>query len=293
MKKIAILIFFLLGALQASSSDWISFGQGEEERYYGRLFIIEYPSDFTFSTKGRIFPIDYWGERLKPKSGDFLLLESRQREFSIKADPFVDHYNNNDGSPMNVEETLAFTKSGLRSPQVEYRNRYIVVHGITPDGLSYRAYFFRKEVPAEHGVDLQILDFTYSTPITQVDPVIMEILSRFKSYYEKPRFPLGKNDFVGWDEAVSEAMELDFYTPRRGDIVTMYGFPQKVVEGPVFGSLIYYYYCPDHLPKLQRLQQASPHGDRMRICLGFHFNEDGKLISVELTQLEIPEPEPS
>lgn len=105
-------------------------------------------------------------------------------------------------------------------------------------------------------------------------------------------FPLGENDFAQWNEAVSKAMELDFYTTTSRDVVTMYGPPQTDCNLG-YGHHIYYYYCPDNLPKLQRLQQSSPHGDRMWICLGFHFNEHNKLISVELTQFEIPEPEPS
>lgn len=68
MKKILISIFFLLGAIQANSADWKSFGLGEERKYLGNHFLIEYPSDFAFSPESDIFPIGYRGEK-KGKKG--------------------------------------------------------------------------------------------------------------------------------------------------------------------------------------------------------------------------------
>ena len=186
MKKIVISILFLLGAIQANSSDWISFGQGEERKYRGNLFIIEYPSDFTFSPESQIFPIDYHGERKKTEDNgiDFLMLESQQREFRITAVPFVPHYTNKDGLPMNVKDTLAFLESRLCLPKVEYRKDCTVVHGFSRNRLEYIAYFIPNDVPSEFGVNLQLLYFTYPNPIIRIDPVIMEIISRFKSSYE-------------------------------------------------------------------------------------------------------------
>ncbi len=187
MKKILISIFFLLGAIQANSADWKSFGLGEERKYLGNHFLIEYPPDFTFSPESRIFPVGYKGERRKAKidiEGDFLMLESRQRKFSIIVFNFVPDLGNSDGSPMDVDETIAFQKSRLNFPKVEHRKSCTVVHGITRNGLHYIAHFIPNRESSGGAVFSQALFFTSPTPMKQVDPVIIEVISRFKSCYD-------------------------------------------------------------------------------------------------------------
>ncbi|MBQ7024603.1 MAG: hypothetical protein IJN29_13560 [Akkermansia sp.] len=104
------------------------------------------------------------------------------------------------------------------------------------------------------------------------------------------RFPLGENDFIQWDDAVTAAISFDFLTTSSLDIISIYGKP-RTIGSYSEGSYVYYYYCPSNLPKLERLRQqvSDNEKDRMTIRLCFGFNENHQLISVEIQSFAVPE----
>ena len=88
MKKTLSTIIFLLATFQATATEWVSFGRGEECERYANLFIIEYPSDFFFSPKSMIFPVDYKGPRARYVPPHILVLESEKRHSTSLRFPF-------------------------------------------------------------------------------------------------------------------------------------------------------------------------------------------------------------
>lgn len=105
-------------------------------------------------------------------------------------------------------------------------------------------------------------------------------------------FPLKENDFDGWSEAISKAMELDFLTTTSHDVRALFGDPEMV--GNYDYKYSYSYYCPDNLPQLQRLRQVYPQKKRKRIWILLEFDfskKDDKLMRVKLEPFETPIPE--
>ena len=175
MKKILSTIIFFLATFLASATEWVSFGRGEECERYASLFIIEYPSDFFFSP------------RYEPPH--ILVLESEKRAFHIVALPLWGNFISPETArTLTVEETIDFVKSGIVSPTIERREHCTLVHGVAGGPGSrtvYEAYFVENDVPKGYGVMVQRVRFVYDTRVSQIDPVIMEIISRFKSIWDR------------------------------------------------------------------------------------------------------------
>ena len=189
MKKILSTIIFFLATFLASATEWVSFGRGEECERYASLFIIEYPSDFFFSPKSMIFPVDYKGPRARYEPPHILVLESEKRAFHIVALPLWGNFISPETArELTVEETIDFVKKGIVSPTIERREHCTLVHGVAGGSGSrtvYEAYFVENDVPEGCGVMVQRVRFVYDTRVSQIDPVIMEIISRFKSIWDR------------------------------------------------------------------------------------------------------------
>lgn len=104
------------------------------------------------------------------------------------------------------------------------------------------------------------------------------------------RFPLGENDIIQWNDAVTSAHNFDFLITSSLDIISIYGNP-GTIRTDSDGSFVYFYHCPSNLPKFVRMRQRASERERERIwiCLAFHFNKDKMLESTEVTLRRIPE----
>ena len=106
-------------------------------------------------------------------------------------------------------------------------------------------------------------------------------------------FPLGANDFDAWKEATAQAMEPDFLTTTSQDVRALFGEPRTVGDSEHDNTYVYSYYCPNNLPRLQRLRQVYPQNkrERIRLLLEFKFHKkDDRLMCMRLVPCESPRP---